>query len=161
MLSIWSENVLKISDDMSWMQQPSKSNMPRTWTLNPKVDLPTSPIAKSDVRISGHNVEVYSDFDSAFTLNNLAPTEQMWSSRGRHSHKEFRNSQTSWQQHPWSSTSICMRVEACDCELMKVYSAILLHEETNRNQISNSFLGLMMRIGGQTIMEFLSHWKMA
>ena len=132
--------------------------MPRTWTLNPKVDLPTSPIAKSDVRISGHNVEVYSDFDNAFTLNNLAPTEQMWSSRGWHSHKVFRNSQTSWQQHPWSSTSICMRVEACDCEIMKVYSAILCHTETSGNQISNSFIGLMMRIGGQIIMDFLSHY---
>ena len=51
--------------------------MPRTWTLNPKVDLPTLPIAKSAVRISGLNVEAHSDFDSAFTLNNLTPTEQM------------------------------------------------------------------------------------
>ena len=51
--------------------------MPMKWTLNPKVDLPTSPIANSAVRISEHNVEAHSDFDSAFTLNNLAPTEQM------------------------------------------------------------------------------------
>ena len=51
-----------------------------------------------------------------------------------------------------------MRVEACDCEIMKVYSAILCHTETSGNQISNSFIGLMMRIGGQIIMDFLSHY---
>ena len=47
------------------------------WTLNPKVDLPTSPIANSAVRISEHNVEAHSDFDSALTFNNPAPTGQM------------------------------------------------------------------------------------
>ena len=30
--------------------------MPMKWTLNPKVDIPTSPIAKSAVSISEHSV---------------------------------------------------------------------------------------------------------
>ena len=76
-----------------------KSHMLMKWTL--KVDLPSSPIAKSVVRISEHNVKAHSDFDSALTFNNLAPTGQMWSSRGRHSHKDFRSSHTSWWSKDW------------------------------------------------------------